>query len=105
MCPPDITLHYVRMPTDGNIADNDLFEGVVQRTTAGIPAAIDSIMTAEPDHLVLGFGSPGFFAGLDGEHAARPEGIRVARAILSLRRRGRQKSAGDRAEYGENQPP
>jgi maleate isomerase len=69
MCPSDVTLHYVRMPTDGNIADNDLFEGVVQRTTAGIPAAIDSIMTAEPDHLVLGFGSPGFFAGLDGEQA------------------------------------
>src|SRR3954453_21001504 len=35
MCPPDVTLHYVRMPTDGNIADNSLFEGVVQRTTAG----------------------------------------------------------------------
>jgi maleate isomerase len=67
LCPPGITLHYARMVTDGDISDNDHFEAVVERTTAGIPAAIDSLVTAEVDHLILGFGSPGFFAGLQGE--------------------------------------
>jgi maleate isomerase len=69
MCPSNVSLHYSRMLTDGNIGSNALFEGVVKRTIESMPAAIESVVTAEIDHLILGFGSPGFFAGLAGEPA------------------------------------
>ncbi|MEV6925180.1 hypothetical protein AB0M46_11850 [Dactylosporangium sp. NPDC051485] len=67
LCPQDVTLHYSRMYTGSDIGSNDRFEGVVVQTMDSMPAAIDSLVTAEVDRVILGFGMPGFYVGLDRE--------------------------------------
>lgn len=50
-----------------DISTQERFEALGERIRQGVGPAIDSIVTAEPDHLVFAFGAPAFIAGIDGE--------------------------------------
>jgi maleate isomerase len=67
MRPPGVTNHFSRIhiPNEPLLSDDD-FTLLIERVRREIMAAIDRVMTCEPDHLVMGMSSETFWDGLDG---------------------------------------
>jgi maleate isomerase len=70
MRPHGVTSHYSRIFTPNAAAlSNDTFRAGVDRIGDNVMAAVDSIMTSEPDHLVMGISALSFFGGAKGADA------------------------------------
>jgi len=67
MRPPGVTNHFSRIhiPNDPLRSDDD-FTRLIETVRREIMAAIDRVMTCEPDHLVMGMSSETFWDGLEG---------------------------------------
>lgn len=64
LCPPGVTNHIARMftPNDPVTSDADFTE-LVRRIDAALEDSVKSIMTCEPDHLVLGVSAESIWGG------------------------------------------
>ena len=70
MRPRGVTNHYSRIFTPNNAAlSNDTFRAGIQTIGDNVMAAVDSIMTSEPDYLVMGISALSFFGGAKGADA------------------------------------
>ena len=67
MRPDGVTNHFARIhiPNDPLSGDAD-FEKLIAAVRDQIMAAVDRVMTCEPDHLVMGMSSETFWGGVDG---------------------------------------
>src|SRR5579864_8993344 len=72
MRPPGVTNHFSRIhiPNDPLTGDAD-FEKLIAAVRDQIMAAVDRVMTCEPDHLVMGMSSETFWGGLEGSERLR----------------------------------
>lgn len=72
MRPRGVTNHFARIhiPNDPLRGDAD-FEKLIDTVRETIMSAIDRVMTAEPDHLVMGMSSETFWGGLEGSERLR----------------------------------
>lgn len=72
MRPPGVTNHFgrIHIPNDPLRGDED-FTRLIDAVRREMMAAIDRIMTCEPDHLVMGMSSETFWDGLDGSERLR----------------------------------
>ena len=84
MRPPGVTNHFARIhiPNDPLRGDDD-FTRLIETVRRELMAAIDRVMTCEPDHLVMGMSSETFWDGLEGSERLRERvearaGIKVA---------------------------
>lgn len=70
MRPRGVTNHYSRIFTPNNKAlSNDSFKAGVDVIGSNVAAAIESVMTSEPDYLVMGISALSFFGGMNGANA------------------------------------
>jgi maleate isomerase len=76
MRPPGVTNHVARMhiPNDPVRSDEDFAE-LIRRIDGALEGAVERVMTAEPDHLVLGISAESIWGG--GMEAARAIRARV----------------------------
>jgi maleate isomerase len=104
MRPRGVTNHFARIhiPNDPLRGDAD-FEKLIDTVRQTIMAAIDRVMTAEPDHLIMGMSSETFWGGLEGSERLRERvearaGVKVTMgsdaAQQALRRYGAIKRIG-----------
>jgi maleate isomerase len=72
MRPRGVTNHFARIhiPNDPLRGDAD-FEKLIETVRAELSAAVDRLMTCEPDHLIMGMSSETFWDGLDGSERLR----------------------------------
>jgi maleate isomerase len=72
MRPPGVTNHFgrIHIPNDPLRGDDD-FTRLIDTVRREMMAAIDRVMTCEPDHLVMGMSSETFWDGLDGSERLR----------------------------------
>jgi len=72
MRPPGVTNHFgrIHIPNDPLRGDDD-FTALIDRVRGELMAAVDRVMTCEPDHLVMGMSSETFWDGLDGSERLR----------------------------------
>jgi maleate isomerase len=72
MRPRGVTNHFARIhiPNDPIRSDED-FARLIDNVRREIMAAVDRVMTCEPDHLVMGMSSETFWDGLDGSERLR----------------------------------
>jgi maleate isomerase len=72
MRPDGVTNHFgrIHIPNDPLRTDDD-FTRLIDTVRREILAAIDRVMTCEPDHLVMGMSSETFWDGLDGSERLR----------------------------------
>jgi maleate isomerase len=72
MRPPGVTNHFgrIHIPNEPLRNDED-FSRLIDSVRAEMMAAIDRVMTCEPDHLVMGMSSETFWDGLDGSERLR----------------------------------
>jgi maleate isomerase len=72
MRPRGVTNHFARIhiPNDPLSGDAD-FEKLIERVRAELLAAVDRVMTCEPQHLIMGMSSETFWDGLDGSERLR----------------------------------
>jgi maleate isomerase len=72
MRPSGVTNHFARIhiPNDPLTGDAD-FERLIDNVRAELFAAVDRVMTCEPDHLIMGMSSETFWGGLDGSERLR----------------------------------
>src|SRR5436309_463502 len=84
MRPPGVTNHFgrIHIPNDPLRGDDD-FTRLIDTVRREMMAAIDRVMTCEPDHLVMGMSSETFWDGLDGSERLRERveeraGVKVA---------------------------
>ncbi len=72
MRPRGVTNHFARIhiPNDPIEGDAD-FEKLIATVRGELMAAVDRVMTCEPDHLVMGMSSETFWDGLDGSERLR----------------------------------
>lgn len=72
MRPKGVTNHFgrIHIPNDPLRNDDD-FARLIETVRREIMAAIDRVMTCEPDHLVMGMSSETFWDGLDGSERLR----------------------------------
>ena len=89
MRPRGVTNHFgrIHIPNDPLRNDGD-FTTLIETVRRELMAAIDRVMTCEPDHLIMGMSSEAFWDGLEGAKAARA-------------RRGR---AGSRSRWARTLP-
>ena len=70
MRPAGVTNHYSRIFTPNNKAlSNDSFRAGIDVIGSNVLQAVDSVMTAEPDYLVMGISALSFFGGIAGADA------------------------------------
>ncbi|MDX2157480.1 MAG: Asp/Glu racemase [Hyphomicrobiaceae bacterium] len=70
MRPHGVTNHYSRIFTPNAAAlSNDTFRAGIQTIGDNVLAAVDSVMTCEPDYLVMGISALSFFGGANGADA------------------------------------
>jgi maleate isomerase len=70
MRPFGVTNHYSRIVTSNAAAlSNETFRAGVDRIGDNVLAAVDGVMTCEPDYLVMGISALSFFGGLAGANA------------------------------------
>jgi maleate isomerase len=70
MRPFGVTNHYSRILTPNAAAlSNDTFRAGIQTIGDNVLAAVDSVMTCEPDYLVMGISALSFFGGMKGADA------------------------------------
>jgi maleate isomerase len=72
MRPRGVTNHFARIhiPNDPIRGDAD-FEKLIETVRGELLAAVDRVMTCEPDHLIMGMSSETFWDGLDGSERLR----------------------------------
>src|SRR5579864_6460819 len=72
MRPAGVTNHFgrIHIPNDPLRGDDD-FTRLIDTVRREMDAAIDRVMTCEPDHLVMGMSSETFWDGLDGSERLR----------------------------------
>ncbi|HVB17528.1 MAG TPA: arylmalonate decarboxylase [Stellaceae bacterium] len=72
MRPPGVTNHFgrIHIPNEPLRSDDD-FARLIEAVRGELMAAIDRVMTCEPDHLVMGMSSETFWDGLDGSERLR----------------------------------
>ena len=72
MRPRGVTNHFARIhiPNDPLRGDAD-FEKLIDTVRGELLAAVDRVMTCEPDHLIMGMSSETFWDGLDGSERLR----------------------------------
>jgi signal transduction histidine kinase len=72
MRPPGVTNHFgrIHIPNDPLRGDDD-FTRLIETVRRELMAAVDRVMTCEPDHLVMGMSSETFWDGLDGSERLR----------------------------------
>jgi len=72
MRPEGVTNHFgrIHIPNDPLNNDDD-FTRLIETVRREIMAAIDRVMTCEPDHLIMGMSSETFWDGLDGSERLR----------------------------------
>jgi maleate isomerase len=72
MRPRGVTNHFarIRIPNDPLRDDGD-FARLIDNVRAELLAAVDRVMTCEPDHLIMGMSSETFWDGLDGAERLR----------------------------------
>lgn len=64
MRPPGVTFHYGRMYIEQPTADgDDAFEHLIQQIRATTAIAVRDVLTAKPDHLVMGMSAETFWGG------------------------------------------
>jgi maleate isomerase len=84
MRPPGVTNHYSRIFTPNSKAiSNDTFKAGVALIGNNVLDAVDSVMTCEPGHLVMGMSAVTFFGGVAGADAFQQKveqrtGIRIS---------------------------
>lgn len=70
MRPLGVTNHYSRIFTPNTTAlSNDTFRAGVDTIGSNVVAAVDGVMTCEPDYLVMGISALSFFGGAKGADA------------------------------------
>ncbi len=68
--PPGLTFHAGRMLiTDPAMGDDGHFEALIAQLRATIRDAVDSVMTCQPDHLLMGMSAETFWGGVEGNAA------------------------------------
>jgi maleate isomerase len=72
MRPRGVTNHFgrIHIPNDPIRGDAD-FEKLIDTVRGELTAAVDRVMTCEPDHLIMGMSSETFWDGLDGSERLR----------------------------------
>src|SRR5499425_763102 len=72
MRPRGVTNHFARIhiPNDPLRNDGD-FTKLIETVRTELVAAIDRVMTCEPDHLIMGMSSETFWDGLEGSERLR----------------------------------
>jgi maleate isomerase len=72
MRPRGVTNHFgrIHIPNDPLRGDAD-FEKLIETVRGELVAAVDRVMTCEPDHLIMGMSSETFWDGLDGSERLR----------------------------------
>jgi len=72
MRPRGVTNHFARIhiPNDPLTGDDD-FTKLIDTVRSELMAAIDRVMTCEPDHLIMGMSSETFWDGLEGSERLR----------------------------------
>jgi maleate isomerase len=72
MRPPGVTNHFgrIHIPNDPLRGDDD-FTRLIETVRRELMAAVDRVMTCEPDHLVMGMSSETFWDGLEGSERLR----------------------------------
>jgi maleate isomerase len=72
MRPRGVTNHFgrIHIPNDPIRSDGD-FTALIQTVRNELMAAIDRVMTCEPDHLIMGMSSETFWDGLEGSERLR----------------------------------
>ena len=72
MRPPGVTNHFGRIHIPNEpLRNDDDFTRLIDTVRREIMAAIDRVMTCEPDHLVMGMSSETFWDGLEGSERLR----------------------------------
>lgn len=67
MRPPGITFHYGRMYIEQPSAnDDEAFEELIRQIRASTATAVRDVMTAKPDHMVMGMSAETFWGGQEG---------------------------------------
>lgn len=70
MRPPGITFHFGRMYIeDASASDDDAFEGLIAQIRSSTATAVRDVMTAKPDHMVMGMSAETFWGGKEGNTA------------------------------------
>ena len=104
MRPAGVTNHFgrIHIPNEPLRGDDD-FTRLIERVRDELMAAVDRVMTCEPDHLVMGMSSETFWDGLEGSERLRERvearaGVKVTMgsdaAQAALRRYGDVKRIG-----------
>jgi len=81
---PGISWHIGRMYIERPALDSDeAFVDLVEQVRDSMDVAIRDVMTAKPDHLMLGMSAPAFWGGVDGaeelkRHIAEVAGVNVS---------------------------
>ena len=72
MRPRGVTNHFgrIHIPNDPIRSDDD-FATLIETVRSELMAAIDRVMTCEPDHLIMGMSSETFWDGLEGSERLR----------------------------------
>jgi maleate isomerase len=72
MRPPGVTNHFGRIHIPNEPLRNDAdFTRLIESVRREMMAAVDRVMTCEPDHFVMGMSSETFWDGLDGSERLR----------------------------------
>jgi maleate isomerase len=72
MRPPGVTNHFARIHISNDpLRGDDDFTRLIETVRRELMAAIDRVMTCEPDHLVMGMSSETFWDGLQGSERLR----------------------------------
>jgi maleate isomerase len=70
--PHGVTFHFGRMYIEQPSADDDdAFEELIRQIRASTATAVRDVMTAEPDHLVMGMSAETFWGGQEGNEQFR----------------------------------
>ena len=82
MRPPGVTNHISRMyMRDAPIEHDEGFHAVVKSIDDALEPALESVMTAEPDHLILGVSIEAIWGGLEGSQKINERIARYAGGI------------------------
>jgi maleate isomerase len=69
---PGVTAHYSRIfVTNMAVNDEAGFKKLTDTITAAVDDAVDSVLTCEPDYIVMGMSAITFYGGVEGAHAFR----------------------------------
>ncbi|WP_439533727.1 maleate cis-trans isomerase family protein [Polymorphobacter sp.] len=80
---PGVTAHYSRIRVSNMaVTDEAAFRKLTDTIAAAVDDAVDSVLTCEPDYLVMGMSAVAFYGGIEGAQAFRAR--IAARASLGV---------------------